>query len=91
MTHNHHSREGFLCVYLWSASQCEQKVKCSLSEVEVVFGSQAELNGAEHRRKDWNLPHYRDPVLTVLISATQFLRQVQSEHAHLMTKETASG
>lgn len=62
------------CVYLRSAGQCEQQVKCSLSEVEVVFGSEAELNGAEHRGQDWNLPHDRDPVLAILIGATQLLR-----------------
>lgn len=36
------------CVYLWRAGQCEQQVKCSFSEVEVVFRSQAKLNSAEH-------------------------------------------
>lgn len=68
------SRKVCVCVYLWSAGQCEQQMKCSLSEVEVVFGPQAKLNSAEHRGEDWNLPHHRDPVLTILISATQFLR-----------------
>ena len=54
-----HSGEVCLCVvYLRRAGQCEQQVKCSLSEVEVVFGSQAELNSAEHRGEDWNPPHH---------------------------------
>lgn len=52
------SRRVYVCVYLRSAGQCEQQVKCSLSEVEVVFGSQAELHGAEHRGQNRNLPHH---------------------------------
>lgn len=72
------------CVYLRRAGQSEQQVKRRLGEVEVVFGPQADLDGAEHRGEDWNLPHHRDPVLPVLIGATQLLRQVQSQHAHLI-------
>lgn len=54
-----HSGKVCSCVvYLRRAGQCEQQVKCSFSEVEVVFGSQAELNSAEHRGEDWNPPHH---------------------------------
>lgn len=73
-----------VCVYLWSTGQCEQQVKSSLGEVKVVLGSQAELNTIEHWGEDWNLPHHWDPVLAILICATQFLCQVQRQHTHLV-------
>lgn len=68
------SRRAYVRVYLRSAGQCEQQVKCSLCEVEVVFRAQAKLHSTEHRGQNRNLPHHRDPVLTILIGATQLLR-----------------
>ena len=60
--------------YLRGAGQCEQQVECRLGEVQVVFGPQAELDGAEHGGQNGNLPHHRDPVLAVLVGAAQLLR-----------------
>lgn len=75
------------CAYLRCAGQCEQQVKCCLGKVKVTFGSQAELDCTEDRGKNWNLLHYGHPVLTILISSTQFLCQMQCQNTHLATRK----
>lgn len=69
--------------HLWRSGQREQQVQRGLGEVEVLFGSQAELDGAEHRGQDRDPPHHRHPVLPVLVRAAQLLSQMQCEHTHL--------
>lgn len=50
--------KGCVCVYLRSAGEREQQVKCSLGEVQVAFHAKAQFNGAEHRGEEGNLPHH---------------------------------
>lgn len=69
--------------HLWRSGQREQQVQRGLGEVEVLFGSQTELDGAEHRGQDRHPPHHRHPVLPVLVGAAQLLSQVECEHTHL--------